>query len=105
METRAYIEEGEAIGLDEGDVHRLIAAERRRLALEVLSDGRPRRIEDLAEEIVGREGHDGATGHAVHRATIDLYHRHLPLMADLGAIEFDRRSKRIERCRIGVGVA
>lgn len=104
METRAYIEEGEAIGLNEGEVHRLLAAERRRLALEVLSDGEPRRIEDLTEEIVRREGDEELTTHAIKRATIDHYHSHLPLMDDLGAIEFDRRTKRIERCWIGVGV-
>lgn len=105
MERQEYIDGGKAIGLSEDEVHRLLAAGRRRLVLEVLAGGGPTGLESLAEEIVRREGRDAVTDHAVRRAMVDLYHRHLPLMADLGAIEYDRRSGRVEACRMEVGVS
>ena len=100
LEARGYIDEGEAIGLNEDEVHRLLAAERRRLTLDILSEGGPWELEELATELLARENRDPADEHAVQRAMIALYHRHLPLMDDLGAIEFDRRSKRVDGCRL-----
>lgn len=105
METQEHVDGGEAIGLSEDDAHRLLATERRRIALEILAAGGPRGLEELAEELVERERHGDVTRHAVQRAMVDLYHCHLPLMADLGAIEFDRRRKRVVGCRIGLEVA
>ena len=105
MKFQGYMDEGEAIGLNEDEVHRLLAAERRRLAVEVLADRGPMDLECLAEAIVDREAGDVRDERTLQRAKIDLYHCHLPLMADLGAIEFDRRSKRVEDCRLGAGVA
>lgn len=105
MERQKYVDKGEAIGLSEDDVHRLLAAERRRMALDVLAGGGPWGLEELAEAIVERERHGDVTEHAVSRAMVDLYHAHLPLMADLGAIEYDRRERRVVGCRIGLEVA
>lgn len=104
MERQEHTDGGNAIGLSEDEVHRLLAAGRRRLALEVLAQGGPMGLEALSEEVVRREGRDDVTRGAVERVVVDLYHRHLPLMADLGAIEYDRGSRRVEACRIGVGV-
>ena len=104
MEPQKHLDGGEAIGLDEDDAHRLLAAERRRVALDVLAGGGPWQLEELAEEIVDRERHGDVTEHAVKRAMVDLYHAHLPLMADLGAIEYDHRERRVVGCRFGLEV-
>jgi len=100
LEARGYIDDGASIGLSEGEVHYLLASQRRRLALDVLAEGGPWELEDLAAEIVSRERPNDVTERAVRRAEIALYHCHLPLMDDLGAIEFDRRSMRVDGCRL-----
>lgn len=100
MERQGLIDGGKAIGLSEDEVHRLLGAERRRLALEVLAEDGATDLESLAEDIVRREGHGAVTEGTVRRVTVDLYHRHVPLMADLGAVEFDRGSRRIVACRL-----
>ena len=105
MEFQGYVDEGEAIGLNEDEVHRLLAAERRRVALQVLAERGPMDLERLAEAIVDHEAGDVRDDRTVREAKVDLYHCHLPLMADLGAIEFDRVAMRVEDCRLGAGVA
>lgn len=100
LEARGYIDEGEAIGLNEDQVHRLLAAERRRLTLDILAEGGPWELEELAAELLAREDTDPDDEHALRRAMVALYHCHLPMMDDLGAIEFDRRSMRVEGCRM-----
>lgn len=55
MERRAYIEEGEAIGPSEGDVHRLLAVDRRRLALEVIAERGPTGLDPRVDEVVRRD--------------------------------------------------
>jgi len=98
METHGIIECGEAIGMTEGDVHRLLATERRRLAFDVLAErGGSMGVRELASVMVERERADASTDD-VRMVTIDLYHRHLPLMAELGAVEFDPRTERVEAC-------
>lgn len=104
MERQGLIDGGKAIGLSEDEVHRLLGAERRRLALELLAERGATDLESLAEDIVRREGHDAVSEGAIKRVTIDLYHRHVPLMADLGVIEFDRGSRRVVACRLETGV-
>lgn len=105
MVRQEYIDGWKAIGLSEDEVHRLLAAGRRRLALEVLAGGGPTDLDSLAEEIVRLEGHDDATENSIRRMKVDLYHRHLPLMADLGAVEYDRRTGRVEARRVEVEVS
>lgn len=103
MKIRGHADGEDEIGLTEDDVHRLLAAERRRRALEVLEEHGPMGLEDLAEAIVEREGpDDGATSGATRRVMVDLYHRHLPMMDDLGAVVFDRRTRRVEACHVRV---
>ena len=85
--------------------HRLLAAERRRVALDVLASRGPMSLEALAEGVVDRERQGDVTREAVGRVMTDLYHRHLPLMADLGVVEFDRRERRISSRGIGLEVA
>ena len=104
MEEQEHVDGGhgegaEATGPTDEEVHRLLAAERRRFALELLADGGPWELEELAEAVVERERQGDVTERAVRRTMVDLYHRHLPLMADLEAVEFDHRRRRV----VGLG--
>ncbi len=59
----------------------------------VLSDHkRPLSVEQLASELVA---HD--TDVDAERATLSLYHSHLPMLADVGVLEFDHESGLIVR--------
>lgn len=104
MERLEHVEGGEAIGLGEDDAHRLLAVERRRLAIDVLPEGGPWGLRALAEAIVVRERHGDVTEDAVNRTMVGLHHAHLPMMAELGAIEYDRSERRVVGCRISLAV-
>lgn len=91
----------ETIGSTESDHHRLLAAERRRVALDVLSSmATPVRLDVLAEAIAAygddedREGR--ASGDRVERIAVTLHHHHLPMMTDLGVVRYDPESQRVE---------
>ena len=59
----------------------------------ILSDHkRPLSVEQLASELVA---HD--TDVDAERATLSLYHSHLPMLADVGVLEFDHESGLIVR--------
>ena len=77
--------------------HRLLAAERRRLALDILADETAIvDLEDLAAEIAAREVGPDADGEAVERVALSLHHVHLPHMADVGVLDYDPRTKIVE---------
>lgn len=80
--------------LSESDRHRLLGVERRRHVLSVLARRRPPvDVETLATEVAAREsGVDGPDEDAVERVAVSLHHTHLPLMADLGVVEYDPAS-------------
>ena len=82
--------------MTESDVHRLLASERRRLALDVLADRERASLEDLAAAVADRGRPGGATRSDLRSVEIELFHRHLPLMAELGAVDFDREARRVE---------
>lgn len=85
-------------GLSETDRHRLLAAERRRLALTVLAE-RPPSVDlaELAAEVAAREpGIDATDAEAVEHVAITLHHTHLPTLAEKGVIDYDLRTQRIE---------
>lgn len=81
-------------GLTETERHSLLLAERRRLALTILAERTTAvRFEDLAAEIAEREdGCDPTDAETVHCIEVTLHHNHLPKMADLGVIDYDRES-------------
>ncbi|AGN01947.1 hypothetical protein L593_10010 [Salinarchaeum sp. Harcht-Bsk1] len=89
-----------AADLPPDDRHRLLAAERRRVALEVLTDWtEPVDLESLAAAVATREGDDvGADGTNVEHVAITLHHAHLPMMADFGVIRYDSEATRVEAC-------
>lgn len=94
-------------GLTDSDRHRLFAAERRRIALELLEEADlPFALEELATAITDRETElgtreaDAPDAGDVERVAISLHHVHLPLMADLGVVDYDAASKRVDAFRV-----
>ena len=77
--------------LPPSDRHKLLATERRRVALDILSErGAPVDLEDLAAAIAAREANrDVADDEAVKQVAISLHHTHLPMLADFGVIDYD----------------
>lgn len=77
--------------LSESDRHLLLAVERRRVALDVLTEGSaPIFLDDLAVAVVEREVNDCvATEESVERVAISLHHHHLPKMENIGVVQYD----------------
>lgn len=84
--------------LSTSDRNRLLVAERRRVILEVLQHRTgPVELEDLAATIAAREGEEEAVEEdRVTQVAISLHHMHLPMMADLGVVEYDPEANRVE---------
>jgi hypothetical protein len=84
--------------LTETERHRLLAAERRRILVTVLSSSSsPIPMETLARKVAKREA-DLTT---VDEVTVDrmkeiLYHTHLPMMTNLGLVESNPETNNIE---------
>lgn len=79
--------------LTESDRFRLLSAKRRRLILELLSESTaPVVLEELAAAVRTREDEPGERDGDV---AVALHHVHLPMLADLGVIDYDPSSKRI----------
>jgi hypothetical protein len=78
--------------------YRLLAAERRRVVLDVLADREaPIGLEALATAVAGRVSDVESPGaEETEQAMISLHHQHLPVMADVGAIEYDPDAKVVE---------
>ncbi|ELY44685.1 DUF7344 domain-containing protein [Natronorubrum sulfidifaciens] len=64
----------------------LVHPTRLRLCTMVTDHDRPLSVETLASRLVS---HDAASPSDPERATLSLYHTHLPLLADAGLLEFD----------------
>jgi|AntRauMinimDraft_3_1070383.scaffolds.fasta_scaffold00635_5 hypothetical protein len=86
--------------LSTSDRHKVLAAERRRVALDVLSDrSTPVDLEDLAVAIARRETDaDVVDEEIVEQVAITLHHTHLPKMGELGVINYDPDSTVVESC-------
>lgn len=96
--TDEHIDElAEVDRLTESERHRLLADERRRLALAILSERTTSiRLEELATEIAIRsEDIDPDDEEAVARVKTALHHGHLPKMSELGVIDYDPTSHRV----------
>ncbi|WP_255171331.1 DUF7344 domain-containing protein [Natrononativus amylolyticus] len=77
--------------LSTSDQHRLLASERRRLTLDILDgNAAPIELTELATQIVAREdGSVPVTEDAVNRMAVSLHHIHLPLMAEMGVLDYE----------------
>jgi hypothetical protein len=79
----------EGISLD--GLHRLLAQERRRLVLSYLAT-HPREtvsVDDITDMVAGCETPRPGPAPQWEWIAIDLYHVHLPTLADAGVIEYD----------------
>lgn len=84
--------------LTEDDRHEILAAEERRLALDILWEERAGiGLEELAAAIVTRKADvETADADSVKQIATVLHHMHLPKMADVGIIHYDTETHVIE---------
>lgn len=81
----------------ETERHRLLASERRRAVVDVLTTlAAPVDLEVLVEAVAAYEaGVDDPTDERTGRVAISLHHQHLPMMAEVGVLEYDPSTNRI----------
>lgn len=78
--------------------HRLLAAKRRRLAIDAVADRTaPLALSDLAATVAASEdGIDAADEEAVQRVAATLHHTHLPKLSEAGVVSYNPDSRRID---------
>lgn len=86
--------------LTESEYHELLSVERRRTTLDIVARANaPVELRELAAMVAERESDVGVPDEAtVERVAISIHHTHLPQMADLGVIDYDPDSSRVESC-------
>ncbi|MFB9807689.1 hypothetical protein ACFFQF_21850 [Haladaptatus pallidirubidus] len=88
--------------LTASDLHSLLAVERRRLVLDILT-GIITTVElrELATEIAEREdGTDVADEDTIEHVIIELHHNHLPRLDDAGLVDYDPDSHTIDPTKL-----
>ncbi|MFB6184706.1 MAG: hypothetical protein ABEI96_09150 [Haloarculaceae archaeon] len=84
--------QAELSDLSERERHRLLASDRRRVALDALATLTPPvDLTDLATTVARQES--GPVD--PRRVEITLHHQHLPLLADLGVVAYDPDARRV----------
>lgn len=98
QQSRPTGEYREIADLTETERHRLLASERRRILVTILSTHTPPAdLETLAEKIVDRDvAIESVDDGVVDRMMTVLRHKHLPILSDMGLIEFDADANQIE---------
>ena len=78
--------------------HRLLASDRRRALLDLLEGrGDPVDLVTAAEALVERERpSDAPAAETVEQVSITLHHRHLPLMDEVGLVDYDPAAKTVD---------
>jgi hypothetical protein len=85
-----------AVHLTSEDRHRLLANDRRRRTLAVLDDlTPPLSLDELAAAVASRTDEQSGT----RRVAVSLHHHHLPLLDDVGAVDYDPEANRVTACR------
>lgn len=94
------------VELTEDDHYELLAAEQRRLALDILTEQSSSiELRELATAVAEREnGRDPGRVESVEYIRTQLHHVHLPKMADLGVIAYDSDTRQIEPPRVLIAV-
>lgn len=89
---------GRTAGQTRSEWHWLLAMDRRRLAMEILAgETPPTDLEALATELAAREREQGASdGTSLEHITATLHHAHLPKLAEIGVIDYDPQTHRID---------
>lgn len=88
----------EITGLPASERYRLLAADRRRLALDILAgQTTPVELEELAAGIAAREDESTSVDEeTLERVAITLHHTHLPKLAEAGVLDYDPESHQID---------
>ncbi|NHN43471.1 hypothetical protein G9C85_17780 [Halorubellus sp. JP-L1] len=84
------------VDLTESETHRLLSSERRRAVLDVLATRTdPVDLSDIARTVAARENADEPDAKAIERVAVSLHHVHLPLIAEVGVIDYDGDANRV----------
>ena len=88
--------------LTASDLHSLLAVERRRLILGILTEGITTvKLKELVMEVVEREdGIDTTDEDVIERVTIGLHHNHLPRLDDAGLVDYDPDSHTVDPSKL-----
>lgn len=90
-----YAGDAEPEALSESEYHRVLADERRRIAVEVIAEGdRSLTLREVATEVARRED---VGEEDVANVVISLHHHHLPMLADCGVVEYYPDAHRLTR--------
>jgi acyl-coenzyme A thioesterase PaaI-like protein len=91
----------ETIELDESDRHLLLSVERRREALDIITNGPTMfSLNDLAVAVAEREASESVPpDELVERVAITLHHNHLPKMEEFGVVDYDPNEHLVVRNR------
>lgn len=80
--------------LTESERHRLLAAEERRLALDALAARTDATdLSELAADVATRKEGGAVGSETVEQLEISLHHAHLPIMDELGVVDYDPESR------------
>jgi len=91
-------ESNQVVELSASTRHRLLAAQQRRIVLELLADRTaPVDLEDLASSVAERTA-DGptATSTDTRQTVTNLHHAHLPMLDDAGVVDYAPEENRVE---------
>jgi len=96
--NHAKTEYREIADLTEAERHRLLTAERRRILLTILSThSPPMQFDTVAEKIADQDSDvETVDREFVERIKAILHHTHFPMMADMGMLEYDSETNRID---------
>lgn len=105
MKQSTYDDTGTQTSTDELTVSercRVLSAARRRTTLDVISNqAAPLELTDLAVAVATREfDGDAPDEGTIEQVAISLHHVHLPLLADLGIIDYVPETNRVEACHV-----
>lgn len=97
-QTHERVAYREIADLSVSERHRLLAAERRRILLTILSSHSPPiHLETLAKKVAERDTSvDTVDSGIVDGMKKRLHHTHLPMMADMGILETTSETNQIE---------
>lgn len=83
--------------LTESECHKVLSVRRRRVVLEVLGEREGALdLDDLAVAVARRETEtDDPAQETIDNVVLTLHHKHLPMMDDLGVVEYDSATQAI----------
>lgn len=97
-QTEHAREQVATVELAESERYRLLADEQRQVVLAVLAERTaPLALPELVTEVKERETTGmGVESDAREKIRIALHHMHLPMMDDMGVVDYDPETQRIE---------